>query len=218
MDYLMPCLLRAVCRRSGPRGPGRETMLRPGIEKRGETMNAYCLFCNTMKRDELAAAIRQAFDMQVIAPKIIQRKWVKGEVNEVVHDYLPGYLFLYADSLDEALLRLVRLDNVYRVLGEKENGYRLMGANLAFAEMLRDCGGVIGVLKTCRVGDRVRLAEGAMGKVEGEILKLDRRGRALVQFVFDGSAVKSWVAIEMVEARAEDKPEDPGEGSGASVS
>ena len=101
------------------------------------------------------------------------------------------------------LASLFRLEDVYRVLGERDEGYCLTGADLAFARMLHDCGGTIGVLKTYKEGDKVKLAEGAMGGVDGEIIKLDRRGRALVRFGFDGSAIQSWVAIEMIEGSSE---------------
>lgn len=168
-------------------------------------MYAYCVFCNTQSREDLAAGIRQLIDIEVIAPKIIQRKWVKGKTFEDIHDYLPGYLFLYTETPITNFSTLFRLEDVYRILGERDKGYYLSNANLAFANMLRACGGTIGVLKTYRKGDKVKLADGAMSGVDGEIVKLDRRGRALVRFGFDGSAIQSWVAIEMIEDDAAPK-------------
>ena len=166
-------------------------------------MYVYCVFCNTLKRCQLAEAIRQLLGVEAVVPKIVQRKWVKGKAFEDVHDYLPGYLFIYADAPLTNLAPLFRLEDVYRVLGERDNGYCLTSSDLAFARMLHDCGGTIGVLKTYKEGDRVKLAEGTMGGVNGEIIKLDRRGRALVRFGFDGAAIQSWVAIEMIEGSAE---------------
>lgn len=162
-------------------------------------MYAYCVFCNTLKRERLGEAIRLRLGVEVVVPKIVQRKWVKGKAVEVVHDYLPGYLFLYAEAPVEDFGFLFHLEDVYRVLGERENGHCLTGSDLAFARMMHDCGGTIGVLKTCRIGDRVRMAEGAMGGVDGEIIRLDRRGRALVRFSFDGANIQSWVAIERID-------------------
>lgn len=162
-------------------------------------MNAYCIFCNTVKRGDLAGAIRLLTGYEVIAPKIIQRKWVKGKAHEEVHDYLQGYLFIYSEAPIGDFVPLYRLGDVYRILGERDRGYMLTGSDLSFARMLYDCDGTIGVLKTYRAGDVVRLAEGAMGGVKGEVVKLDRRGRALVRFNFDGAAIQSWVAIEMIE-------------------
>lgn len=170
-------------------------------------MNAYCLFCNTVKRKELAEGIRLLMGVEVVAPMIIQRKWVKGKSLETVHDYLPGYLFMYSDAPIESFSPLFRLEDVYRLLGTRDNGYCLAGADFAFARMLYNCGGTIGVLKTYKEGDQVKLAEGAMGGVDGKIIRLDRRGRALVRFGFDGSVIQSWVAIEMIEGSTELRPE-----------
>ena len=111
-------------------------------------MYAYCVFCNTLKRSDLAEAIRQLLGGEAVVPKIVQRKWVKGKAFEAVHDYLPGYLFIYADVPMTDFAPLFRLENVYRVLGERDSGYCLTGSDLAFARMLHDCGGTIGVLKT----------------------------------------------------------------------
>lgn len=169
------------------------------LARKVNDMNAYCLFCNTQKREGLAETIRQSLDIEVIVPKIIQRKWVKGKSHEEVHDYLQGYLFLYADAPITDFSTLFHIDGVFRVLGSHDCDYRLSGSDLAFSRMLYDCNGVIGVLKTYREGDKVKIVKGAMGGFDGEIIRMDRRGRALVRFDFDGTAIQSWVAIEMVD-------------------
>ena len=162
-------------------------------------MNAYCLFCNTMKRGEIAGAIERSQGYRVIAPKIIQRKWIKGTPFDVEHEYLPGYLFIYSDQPIEDFIALLRLGDVYRILGDRDTGHRLTGPDLAFAEMLLDCNGVLGAVKAYKVGDRVKLAEGTLGGVNGEIVKLDRRGRVLIQFSFDGAVYKTWVGYELID-------------------
>ena len=165
-------------------------------------MVAYCLYCNTLKSEEVAAVIRQRFGIRVISPKIVQRKWVKGTPIEEVHNYLPGYLFLYMDAPELDTSALFRMGDVYRVLGERDQGYRLMGSDEAFAQMLADCDGTLGVLKAFKEGDRVKLVEGALGGVAVEIVKLDRRGRALVRFDFDGSTMNTWVAYDMIDEKS----------------
>ncbi|MBR1560767.1 MAG: hypothetical protein IJ646_11065 [Clostridia bacterium] len=164
-------------------------------------MYAYCLFCNTLKRPEAAASLRQRFEaLEIVIPQIIQRKWVKGRCIEEPRDFLPSYLFAYSDEPLENPRMLQRVDNVARVLGEPECGYLLQGSNLAFARMLHDCGGTIGILKTYREGERVRLAKGALGGLEGEIIKLDRpKGRAQIQYQFDGAVYKTWVGYDMID-------------------
>lgn len=163
-------------------------------------MYAYCLFCNTVKCGMVAAAIRQKYGYEAFSPKIIQRKWVKGECFEEIRDYLPGYVFVFSERPVDDLRELYAMEGVLRCLGERENGYRLAGEDLRFAGMLHANGGVIGIMKAYREGDRVKLVRDAMGGFEGEIVRLDRRkGRAQIQFGFDGSQIRVWVGYEMIE-------------------
>lgn len=163
-------------------------------------MYMYCLFCNTSNRSHIAETIQQLMGIKVIAPKILRRKWIHGEIVDTIQDYLPGYCFLYADKPINEFAMLVQLKDVYRILGNRDDGYQLRGSDRAFAGMLWSCGGVIGVLKTYKVGDRIMLAENSFGENLGKIIKIDRRGRALICFGFDGVNIQSWVTIEQIES------------------
>ena len=163
-------------------------------------MYSYCLFCNTAKRGEVAELLSRRYGWVTLCPKIIQRKWVKGTAFEVVHDFLPGYLFVYTEAPIDNPRALRRWDFVLRCLGDPDMGYVLQGGDQAFAEMLYQNGGTIGVLKAYKEGDRVRLAEGALGRFEGEIIKLERsKGRAQIQYQFDGVTYKTWVGFDMID-------------------
>ena len=163
-------------------------------------MYSYCLFCVTQKRDDVTEKLRRQHGLNVISPRIIQRKWVKGTALEEARDYLPGYLFIYVDGPMENPASLQREQFVMRCLGAPETKYQLQGGDLAFAEMLYNNGGTIGILKAYREGDRVKLVEGALGRFEGEIIKLDRpKGRALIQYQFDNAVYKTWVGFDMID-------------------
>ena len=176
-------------------------VLKAGATRRkGGRMISYCFFCNTVKCALVAAAIRQKFGYTAYSPKIIQRKWVKGECFEEVKDYLPGYVFVYTETPIEDFREIRIMEGVLRFLGQRDDGYRLMGDDKKFAEMLLSHNGTIGIMKTYREGDRVKLARDMMGGFEGEIIKLDRRkGRALIEYNFDGNCYKVWVGYEMIE-------------------
>ena len=163
-------------------------------------MNAYCLFCDTVKCEEVVESIRRRFGWRAIHPKIVQRKWVKGTAYEEIKTLLPGYIFVYTDESVEYPRNTFRLDNVIRVLGDKELNYTLVGDDLRFAMMLYQCDGTIGILKAYQEGDRVRLAEGALGGIEGEIIRLDRhKGRAQIQYQFAGAVYKTWVGYDLID-------------------
>ena len=163
-------------------------------------MYSYCLFCSTVKRDEVAEELRRHYGWTALCPKIVQRKWVKGTAYEVVHDFLPGYLFIYTEEPIDNPRGLYRQDHILRCLGSPDFDYVLQGGDEAFAEMLYQNNGTIGILKAYKEGDRVKLAQGALGRFEGEIIKLDRvKGRAQIQYQFDGVSYKTWVGFDMIE-------------------
>ena len=175
---------------------GGAMLVLDGFQRGVNAMYMYCLFCNTSNRSHIAETIQQLMGINVITPKILRRKWIHGEIVDTIQDYLPGYCFLYTDKPINEFAMLVQLKDVYRILGNRDDGYQLRGADRAFAEMMWSCGGLIGALKTYKVGDTVILAENFFGHKNGEIIKLDRRGRALVRFSFDSIIFQSWVTIE----------------------
>ena len=155
-------------------------------------MYAYCLFCNTVRRGELAAAIRWMLGIEVIAPKIVQKKWIKGKATEDIHDYLPGYLFLYTE---EPIAPRLNISGIIRFLGNGE----LANADLAFAVMLYQRNGILGTVQLFEEGDRCFLADPSWEHVQGTILKMDRgRKRCCVEFEFDHVKRSVWVGYELI--------------------
>ena len=166
-------------------------------------MYSYCFFCNTVKCALVAAAIRQKFGYDAFSPKIVQRKWIKGTCHEEIRDYLPGYVFVYSEQPITEFREIRLMEGVLRYLGQRDDGYQLMGDDRRFAEMLYANNGTLGIMKAYQEGDRVKLAKDMLGDFEGEIIKLDRRkGRAQVQYNFDGNSYKVWVGYEMIDDNA----------------
>jgi len=162
-------------------------------------MTSYCLFCNTTRCGLIAELLQQRLNCEAISPKIVQRKWVKGQCFEEKKDYLPGYVFLYAREPLPSLREAFSIDGVIRFLGEKDDGYRLRGEDERFAAMLYENEGTIGIMKAYRVGDRIRLVDSAFSGLAGEILRVDRRkGRAEVCIRFDEKDFHVWVGFDVI--------------------
>ena len=171
-------------------------------------MYFYCLFCATVKCELIASAIRQRFDLNAYSPRIVQRKWIKGACFEEEKPYLPGYVFVCSEEPIENFIEIRRMEGVLRCLGQRDEGYRLQGSDLQFARMLYENDGVIGIMKTYREGDRVKLAKHMLGGFNARIIKLDpRKGRAQLQYDFDGTSYKVWVGYDMIDDP--DAPDEP---------
>lgn len=162
-------------------------------------MNVYCVHYNTDRRVKIATFAEKVFGCEVINPRIIQRKWVRKDALEVVHDLLPGYMFLYSESAIDEIEILANVEGVYRILGSKQGGWRLYGSDRAFAEMLYRNEGEIGIVQAYWDEGRLKLMDRLFDSFDGAIVKIDRRQRALVQYMFDGRPFSVWVGYDVVQ-------------------
>ena len=163
-------------------------------------MFTYCLYCETVKCGYVARAAELQFPCRAIYPKQVQHIWSKGEAQDLVHDLLPGYVFLYFEEEWLDISRLRAIDGVIRCLRDQDKRYALSGGDEQFALMLLEKDGVIGKTKVYQEGQLIRLCEGAYKGVETRILKVNRRNmRMQIEIPFAGHSVKTWVEYEVVE-------------------
>lgn len=157
-------------------------------------VKAYCYFCQTQRCKLIASLIRSAYGLTCITPKIIQRKWIKGQAFDETHDWLPGYVFVYSeDEIDTWF----KISGIIRMLG---NG-PLHDSDEQFAMSLLASGGTIGHVKVLNVGDRCVIKDPVWEDVCGQIIKMDRnRKRCCIEFQFDENKRQVWVGYDMLDA------------------
>ena len=156
-------------------------------------MHAYCLFCETQHCSQIATIIEKDFGFQCIHPKIVQRKWIKGKPTDEMHDWLPGYLFLY---VEQSIVTMPRVTGIIRCLGNGE----LTGSDFEFARMIQQRKGIMGNVSLIQEGFICRIKDMAWLELQGEVTKMDReRKRCCIQFVFDNSVRKIWVGYEITD-------------------
>ena len=144
---------------------------------------------------------------------MVQSKWVKGELRQVTHDWLPGYIFLYSEKRLE--LNLIRYDvyGIIRCLGLNQSWGILEGEDEAFARLVLAHDGVIGKVKVAELGERVVIDDPLWAGVQGTITRLDRhRQRCCVSFRFDQQVRTVWVGYELLRSVEEEQPERLTEG------
>ena len=167
----------------------------------GMNVYTYCLFCETGKCDYVAKSIMRKISCRALYPKQVQHTWSKGKMIDIVHDLLPGYVFVYTEEepLDIALLRSVQ--GIIRCLSSQDKRFELTGSDEQFALMLLEKDGVIGKTKVYEEGQMIRICQGAFEGVETKILKVNRRNmRMQIEIPFAGRPVRTWVEYEVVKA------------------
>lgn len=161
-------------------------------------MYAYCLFCETQKCKIIANIIERKYNIHCISPEIIQRKWTKGVCEEKRHPWLPGYVFLYSE---ERITEKIQVSGIIRMLGNGE----LNNGDLAFAHMLYDHNGVMGIIRLAEVGQYCTVDDPLWQKMEGKVIKIDRgRKRCCVEFKFDNAQRMVWLGYELIKPIVEE--------------
>ena len=162
-------------------------------------MYAYCLFCETQRCRTIAKLMEIRGAARAFSPQIVRRQRKKGENREVQFDLLPGYVFVFSEDRMADYTQFFGMDGVIRRLGKQEDGYELTGTDLDFAMKLLERDGLVGSMRTCRVGDEITLEDPLFNGCQGRITRIDRRkGRARVDFVFDRMDCHTWISIDGV--------------------
>lgn len=164
-------------------------------------MYAYCLFCETAKCGYVAGIVADQFSCRAFSPKQVQHTWSKGKMVDIVHDLLPGYVFVYREEKIKDVAALRSVQGVIKCLCSQDKQYELFGADEQFALMLLQKDGVIGKTKVYEEGQMIRICQGAFEGVETRILRVNRRNmRMQIEIPFAGRPVRTWVEYEIVKA------------------
>ena len=162
-------------------------------------MYTYCLFCETVKCDYVVAAAARNLGCRAISPKQIQHIWQAGKPVDLVHDLLPGYVFLYLEDGKLDIRAANSIEGVIRCLRDGDRQYELVGSDERFALMLLRKDGVIGKTQVYQEGQMIRLKEGAFEGIQTKILKVDRqKHRMKIELPFAHQTVQTWVEFEVV--------------------
>lgn len=163
-------------------------------------MYAYCFFCQRNRCIQIADYLEKSHFQKAFVPRVINHKREQGVNKEVTEYLLPGYVFAYSEKKVEKLSEIFRIDGVYKLLGEREDGYCLTGKDLIFACGLYDRLGVINNILLVPKGNKYVIKDDLLeGDDSVELLKVDRRKqRAKIGFSFDGNKYVMWIAYKAV--------------------
>ena len=160
-------------------------------------MYAYCLFCLTQRCKVIAQLMEIRGADRAFSPQIIRKQRKKGENIEKRFDLLPGYVFIYSKERMTDYREFYGMDGVIRRVGRRDDGYELEGSDLDFAMKLLEKDGLVGSMKTCKIGDQVVLEDPLFNGCQGKVTRIDnRKQRARVDFVFDKMNCHTWISLD----------------------
>jgi len=165
-------------------------------------MKAYCLFCQTQKAMEVANILKIKGVHDAFSPQIVKKQRVQGENVDKLYNLLPGYVFIYSDTVLNTTKLIYGVTGIIRRLGSPEDEFLLSGGDYNFAMELYKKNGVVGVLSVFRQGDKVYLSDPLFNGCSGKVTQADyKKQRARVEFTFAGAKCYTWIACEFMEKK-----------------
>lgn len=162
-----------------------------------------CLFCQTGKEEAVAESIHCACPNVLLTP-VRQEKYLSrdGKKSKAIGIAIPGYVFFKARN-DEGLVCGFPMHSVYQLLRYDDGDWRLRADDAAFAAWLFRYQGILSFSKAYLEGERVQLASGPLKDMEGQVLRIDRRGRSGQIAVHFGKQVfRVWLGFEFIQKLA----------------
>ena len=165
-----------------------------------------CVFCTTGKETVVARLIEAAgreYGVHAIAARQEKHKSVKGVKSKVIAVVLPSYVFFRAPAEVRDLTWMPRLD-VIRILTYEDGDWRLMGGDAEFAEWLYRYDGLLSFSTAYKEGERIKIIDGPLKDMEGQILRIDKRGHSgQVAIEFNHKITLVWLGFDLVNPMPE---------------
>ncbi len=163
---------------------------------------AYCLYTKTGWETSLATHLN-LLNKDILALPFLKMthtscRGVKGLYQKVL---LPSYVFLYCppDYKTEVLDR--RFEEGFNFVTLTENkDLTLSGNDLKYAKWVFSSAGIIGLSKAIRVGSKVKIIEGPLLSLEGEIKEYSKKNRnCRVETTLFNQVMSVWLPFVWVE-------------------
>lgn len=171
----------------------------------GEPKVYGCLFCTTGKEKAVARMVRAScrdYDVRAVAARQEKHKSAHGVKSKIEAVILPGYVFFQAPA-DIPDLSWMPTTDVIRVLSY-QGEWRLMGEDERFAEWLFRYDGLLSFSTAYKEGERIRIVSGPLKDMEGQIRRIDKRGRSgQVALEFNNKVTLVWLGFELVNPMPE---------------
>lgn len=165
----------------------------------GENIQAYCISCRTGMEAKAAYLVREAMQIESIAPVKVKREWRGKRWEELKLALLPGYIFAYAEE-DQDILQVQRLPHVQSVLRYADGSMALKGRDRVFADWVMCYDGIVGLSAAIHEGDQVKVVSGPLKDLEGRITVVNKRKQiAKVEFTVCGAPKHFWLSFDYLK-------------------
>jgi len=164
--------------------------------------NWYTIFVLTGEEDKVKQRLRYRFgdEIRFIVPKrkLLERK--EGKVHEVTRVLFPGYILVQGDISRDIYPVLKNIPGLIRMLGDDSLPYIVEPNEMKIISKLIAEDEIIGYTKLLEENGRVKVIDGPLVNLEGNIINIDKRKcRAKICMSLCGSEHTVDLGIELIK-------------------
>jgi transcriptional antiterminator NusG len=149
----------------------------------------YAAFVETGKEDNVKERLEYRFQnrLRFYVPKRRLRERKDGQWYNALRFLFPGYVLINGQITVDDYYKFKNIPELWRLIANDSELLSIPEREISLISKLMDDGGIIGPSSLCEEGGQVRVVDGPLTGMEGQIMKIDRRkGRAKIKMAFLG--------------------------------
>jgi Transcription antiterminator len=164
--------------------------------------NWYAIFVYTGEEDNVKQRLsfRIGNELKLVVPKrrLLERK--DGKLHEVIRVLFPGYILAQGIITKEIYPKTKNIPGLVKILGDNKLPYRIESYEMEVISHLIQDDEIIGYSRLLEENGRVKVLNGPMMDMEGNILSIDKRkGRAKILVNLCGKECRIDLGIELLK-------------------
>jgi transcriptional antiterminator NusG len=160
----------------------------------------FCVFCETSRESNVEKYL-QNIGYKVVSA-LAERKVVKnGKWVKELRSIIPGYVFFESGN-EPNWEEISKSRQIYYPLSYENNEKRLKNNDLRFVKWLMQKNGIIKISKAVEIGTKVKIIEGPLRELEGNIVKINRKQK-YAGVKIEGEGIKNivWLSYEKIDIK-----------------
>jgi transcriptional antiterminator NusG len=157
----------------------------------------FCLFCETLKEAKVETFLKR-LGLNVISALVERKTFKNGKWAKELRAIIPGYVF-FENNCEPDWDIICKNFYVYFPLHYPDKSKYLKGKDLDFINWLKRHNGLIKISKAIEIGTKVKILEGPLKELEGQIIKINKRQKCVCVNI-EGEGIKNtiWLSYEII--------------------
>lgn len=164
--------------------------------------DAYCLFCLPGSEITLASELNNKYDYLLALPILrMAHRSRGGNKYDIQIPLISSYIFVFMLK-NKDIFKIQTSRFHYRILSKDADSGKLVGKDLEYANWVLNIDGLIGVSDAIKINGKVKIINGPLKQLEGNIVEYSSRSRnCLIEIQFMSQTIRTWLPFAYIDPK-----------------